>query len=75
MELGEKITIPFAKGEKEGIVYKIFPKTVYIKIDFPKQKGKIVKRSIMALQTKTVKKRKAPQRVQKQQRSKEKSTS
>ena len=75
MELGDKITIPFGKGEKEGIVYKIFPKTVYIKIDFPKQKGGIVKRSIMALQKKTVKKRKAPKRVQKQQRSKEKPTS
>jgi len=74
MEIGDKISIPFGKGEKEGIVYKIFPKTVYIKIDFPKHTGKIVKRSIIELQTKPVKKRKAPKRARKQERTKEKST-
>ncbi|OGP54364.1 MAG: hypothetical protein A2Y65_09180 [Deltaproteobacteria bacterium RBG_13_52_11] len=46
MEVGDKITFSFGKGEKEGIVYKIFPKTVYIKVDFSKHKGKIIKRPI-----------------------------
>lgn len=46
MEAGNTIAFPFGKGEKEGIIYKIFPTTVYIKADFPKHKGKIIKRSI-----------------------------
>jgi hypothetical protein len=57
MERGDKVMFPFGKGEKEGIVSKVFPKTVYIKVDFAKQKGKIVKRSIMEVQpTKEAKK-------------------
>lgn len=52
MKVGEKITIPFGKGEKEGIVYRIFPKTVYIKVDFPRHKGKIIKRSLVELNPK-----------------------
>lgn len=58
MEIGDKITFPFGKGEKEGTVYKIYPKTVYIMVDFPKHKGKIIKRSIMELQKKATKKKK-----------------
>ena len=50
MQVGDKITFPFGKDEKEGTVVKIFPKTVYIKVDFAKHKGKIIKRSIIAVQ-------------------------
>ena len=50
MEKGDTITFPFGKGEKEGIVYQVFPTTVYIKADFPKHKGKIIKRSIADVQ-------------------------
>jgi hypothetical protein len=46
MEIGEKVTFPFGKGEMEGTVKKVFEKTVYILADFPKHKGKIVKRSV-----------------------------
>jgi hypothetical protein len=49
MEVGDKITFSFGKGDKEGTVYKIYPKTVYIKADFPKHKGKIIKRSLAEL--------------------------
>lgn len=52
MEVGDKITFPFGNGEKEGTVFKIFPKMVYIKVDFAKHKGKIIKRSIMEVQPK-----------------------
>ena len=52
MQVGDKITFPFGKDEKEGTVVKIFPKTVYIKVDFAKHKGKIIKRSIMEVQPK-----------------------
>lgn len=50
MERGDKVTVPFGNGEKEGTVFKVFPKTVYIKVDFPNHKGKIIKRSIMTVQ-------------------------
>lgn len=52
MKIGDKITFPFGNGEREGTVFKVFPKTVYIKVDFAKHKGKIVKRSIMEVQAK-----------------------
>lgn len=50
MEVGEKVTFPFGKGEMEGTVKKVFEKTVYILADFPKHKGKIVRRSISDLE-------------------------
>jgi hypothetical protein len=40
------VKFAFAKKEMEGIVQKFFAKSVYIKADFPKDKGKIVKRKI-----------------------------
>lgn len=46
MEVGEKVTFPFGKGQMEGIVKKITGKTVTIVADFPRHKGKVVKRSI-----------------------------
>jgi hypothetical protein len=46
MEVGEKVKFPFGKGEMEGIVKRVFEKTVYIVADFPHHKGKIVKRSL-----------------------------
>jgi hypothetical protein len=49
-EVGEKVTFPFGKGEMEGTVKRVFQKTVYITADFPKHKGKILKRSISALE-------------------------
>ena len=59
MEVGDKITFPFVKGDKEGIVYKIFPKTVYIKVDFPNHKGKIIKRPLVAFNPKEATKEQA----------------
>lgn len=46
MNVGDKVRFTFAKKEMEGKVEKIFQKTVYIKADFPKDKGKIIKRKI-----------------------------
>ncbi len=46
MEIGEKVTFPFGKGQMEGIVKRIAGKTVYLMADFPRHKGKIVRRSI-----------------------------
>ncbi len=52
MEVGERITFKFGKGQKEGIIYKLFEKTIYIKTDFPNHKQKIIKRKISQLKKK-----------------------
>ncbi|MCX7966462.1 MAG: hypothetical protein N2596_07550 [Syntrophorhabdaceae bacterium] len=46
MNVGDKVKFPFAKKEMEGIVEKICEKTVYIRADFPKHKGKLIKRKL-----------------------------
>ena len=42
MTKGDKVTFPFGKKTMEGTVEQINQKTVYIKADFPKDKGKLV---------------------------------
>jgi len=49
MELGDKIKFYFAGKEKEGSVYKIFSKTIYILTDFDNHKGKIIRRKLADL--------------------------
>lgn len=49
MKVGEKVKFKFANREMEGTIWKLFEKTVYIKADFPKHKGKILKRKISEL--------------------------
>ncbi len=47
MTKGDKVTFPFKKkGTMEGIVEQLNQKTVYIRADFPKDKGKLVIRKI-----------------------------
>jgi hypothetical protein len=46
MNIGDKVKFTFAKKEMEGTVQKVFSKTVYLKADFPKEKGKTVVRKI-----------------------------
>ncbi len=48
MKAGDKVKFIFGKAKKEmeGQVDRAFEKTVYIRADFPKDKGKIVKRRI-----------------------------
>jgi hypothetical protein len=46
MNIGDKVKFTFAKKEMEGTVQKVFSKTVYLKADFPKEKGKNVVRKI-----------------------------
>jgi hypothetical protein len=58
LKVGTKITFPFGKGEKEGEVVRVFQKTVYLKVDFPRHPGKRIKRKVDEL-TMDPKKRKA----------------
>ena len=49
MKVGDKIKFDFAGKKKEGVVSKVFPKTVYLKVDFDKNKQKTVKRKLSAI--------------------------
>ena len=44
MNVGDAIKFEFAGKKKEGIIYKLFANSVYLKVDFERDKGKIVKR-------------------------------
>ena len=46
MKVGDSINFDFAGKKKTGIVHKLFPNTAYLKVDFEKDKGKIVKRKL-----------------------------
>ena len=46
MKVGDKIKFDFAGKKKEGIVSRLFVNTVYLKLDFEKDKQKTVKRKI-----------------------------
>jgi hypothetical protein len=46
MNIGDKISFKHGKQNREGTIYKIFPKTIYIKADFENHKGRIVIKKI-----------------------------
>ena len=46
MKVGDKIKFDFAGKKKEGTVSRLFDNTVYLKVDFEKDKQKTVKRNI-----------------------------
>jgi len=50
MKVGEKIAFSFANGEKEGVIEKIFPKKVYLRVNFPNHPHKLIKRRIADLE-------------------------
>lgn len=58
MKVGDTIKFDFAGKKKEGVVHKLFPNSVHLKVDFNRQKGKIVKRKLFAVNLKTKKKAK-----------------
>lgn len=59
LKVGDRIPFPFGKGEKEGVVDRVFQKNVYLRVDFPRHLGKLVRRKINDLEPrgKTKKKR------------------
>jgi len=50
MKVGDKITFPFGKGEKEGVVVRMHQKSVVLSVDFPKHPGKVIRRKIHDLE-------------------------
>jgi hypothetical protein len=52
MQVGDRIQFPFGGKEKEGIILKIFPKKVFLRVDFPHHPGKTVVRPLSVLEGK-----------------------
>lgn len=46
VKVGDTIKFDFAGKKKEGVVAKLFPNSVHLKVDFERDKGKIVKRKL-----------------------------
>ena len=53
MKAGDKIKIDFAGKKKDALVFKLFPSSVYLKVDFEYDKGKLVKRKLSQIENKT----------------------
>jgi hypothetical protein len=66
MNVGDRIKFPFGGEEKEGVVIKVFPKKVYLKVDFPKHPGKTIVRSLADLEGKKKEKRKKEKKEKKE---------
>jgi len=58
MKVGDNIKFDFAGKKKSGTVYKLFPNTVHLKVDFERDKGKIVKRKLGEIEAAKSKKEK-----------------
>jgi len=58
MNVGDRINFQFGGKEKEGVVVKVFSKTIYLKVDFPRHPGKIVMRKLAELEGKVQPKKK-----------------
>ena len=52
MKVGDKIKIDFSGKKKDAVVFRLFPNSVYLKVDFEKDKGKIVKRKLNQIESK-----------------------
>ena len=57
MKIGDNIKFDFAGKKKEGTVSKLFDNTVYLKVDFNKDKQKTVKRKLSQVDSKKSKKK------------------
>ena len=58
MKVGDKVKFNFAGKKKEGTVTKLFDKSVYLKVDFDKDKQKTVKRKLSEIDGSKAKKKK-----------------
>ncbi len=76
MNVGDRVKFQFGGKEKEGVVFKIFPKKVYLKVDFPRDPARLVIRTLAELEGQgpapKKKKKKAKEKKEKGQRPAEK---
>lgn len=50
MNVGDKLSIPFGKEAKEGTIVRVCEKSVWVKVDFPRHPGKLVRRRLADLE-------------------------
>lgn len=50
MKVGDKVKFAFADDEKEGVIEKISPKKVYMRVPFPNDPNKLVIRKIAEIE-------------------------
>ena len=72
MNVGDRVKFSFGGKEKEGMITRIFPKKIYLKVDFPKHPGKVVVRSLAELEGKGPERKKKPKKAKKEKATKEK---
>ena len=65
MKVGDTVKIDFAGKKKEGVVHKLFPNMVHLKMDFDRDKGKIVKRKLSEIDKEKSGKKKAKAKSEK----------
>jgi hypothetical protein len=46
MKVGDKIKIDFAGKKKDALVFRLFPNSVHLKVDFKNDQGKTIKRKL-----------------------------
>ncbi len=70
MKVGDKIKFAFASDEKEGVIEKISPKKVYMRVNFPHDPNKLVTRRISELESNSssTKKKKKEKKVKKEKK-------
>ena len=66
MNVGDRVKFQFGGKEKEGVVVKVFPKTIYLKVDFPHHPGKVVMRKLAELEGKALPKKKKAKKAKAQ---------
>ena len=57
MKAGDRVSVPFASGTKEGIVARVHEKNIWVKVDFPRHPGKLIRRKLDQLGSQGSKKR------------------
>jgi hypothetical protein len=57
MDVGDRVNVPFASGTKEGRVVRICDKSVWLRVDFPREPGKLIRRKSWQLESAGGKKR------------------
>ena len=72
MKVGQKIKFSFANDEKEGVIERLTDKKVFLRVDFPRHKNKLVMRKISALEADLANKKKKKKDKKERKEKKEK---
>ncbi|MGQ9654036.1 MAG: hypothetical protein ACUVXD_08205 [Thermodesulfobacteriota bacterium] len=56
MNIGDRVTFPFANGTKEGVVVRFTDKKAWLRVDFPRHQGKLIVRKTAQIEASPAKK-------------------